>query len=70
MTGYKPPKLSMLRAKASIGGVRARLKTKAPRVTSLDDDEPGRSSRPVPSLPKLKFMERPELPPFDEWRRS
>ena len=31
---------------------------------------PGVQARPTPSLPKLRFMERPELPPFEEWVRS
>jgi hypothetical protein len=66
--GYKPPKEAALRAAAKKGGLRARLKTRPSRA-NFDDDElhRGVQIRPTPSLPRVRFLEAPELPPYDEW---
>jgi hypothetical protein len=63
------PLPAQARAGAVRGGLKARLKSRLSRARAFDD-ESGPTTRPTPSLPKLKFMEREELPPYDVWARS
>jgi hypothetical protein len=55
------------RASAIRGGLRARLKPRPSRARDFNGDEPAQSNRQKPSLPRVSFLEHPELPPFEEW---
>jgi hypothetical protein len=61
-----------IRASVTRGVARAAAKAKFRQRTILPkehDDGPHQGTRvvPRPTLPRLRFMERPELPPYETW---